>query len=47
MNVDRRGFIGSLGGAAAVAAMSHEARAEALEHYLGPPARRRRCRRRR
>jgi hypothetical protein len=32
-DVDRRAFIASLGGAAAVAAMSHEARADALEHY--------------
>src|SRR5262245_41519778 len=31
--IDRRAFIASLGGAAAVAAMSHEARADALEHY--------------
>jgi len=31
--IDRRAFIASLGGAAAVAAMDHEARAEALEEY--------------
>ena len=31
--IDRRAFIASLGGAAAVAAMGHEERAEALEHY--------------
>src|SRR5688572_28998170 len=31
--VDRRAFIASLGGAAAVAAMGHEERAEALEHF--------------
>jgi hypothetical protein len=31
--VDRRAFIASLGGAAAVAVMGHEERAEALEHY--------------
>ena len=34
MKVDRRGFIASVGGATAVAAMSHEDRAEALEHYM-------------
>ena len=34
MHVDRRKFIASLGGAAAVAAMAHEDRAEALEHYM-------------
>src|SRR5687767_8547613 len=33
MEIDRRAFIASLGGAAAVAAMDHEARADALEHY--------------
>ncbi len=32
--LDRRDFIASLGGAAAVALMSHEARAAALEHAL-------------
>jgi len=32
--LDRRDFIASLGGAAAVALMSHEARADALEHAL-------------
>src|SRR5262249_14735948 len=31
--IDRRAFIASLGGAAAVAMMDHEARAEALEEY--------------
>ncbi len=34
MKLDRRGFFAKLGGAAAVASMSHEARADALEHYL-------------
>tara|TARA_B100000029_G_scaffold82394_2_gene73338 strand:- start:118 stop:900 length:783 start_codon:yes stop_codon:yes gene_type:complete len=34
MKVDRRAFIASVGGASAVAAMSHEGRAEALEHYM-------------
>jgi hypothetical protein len=34
INIDRRAFIASLGGAAAVSLMSHEAKAEALEHYL-------------
>ena len=34
MEIDRRAFIASLGGAAAVAGMSHEAKAEALEHYM-------------
>lgn len=34
MNLDRRLFIASLGGAAAVAGMDHEARAEALEDYM-------------
>lgn len=34
MELDRRLFISSIGGAAAVATMSHEARAEALEHYM-------------
>lgn len=46
MEIDRRLFIASLGGAAAVAGMDHEARAEALEDYmsdqleeaLAPPA---------
>jgi hypothetical protein len=32
--LDRRSFIASLGGASAVALMSHEARADALEHAL-------------
>ena len=31
--IDRRAFIASLGGAAAVSRMSHEARADALEDY--------------
>ena len=34
MEVDRRAFIASLGGVAAVSLMSHEDRAEALEHYM-------------
>ena len=34
MEIDRRLFIASLGGAAAVAGMDHEARAEALEDYM-------------
>jgi hypothetical protein len=34
MEIDRRRFIASLGGTAAVALMSHEARAEALEEYM-------------
>src|SRR5437762_12060273 len=34
MEIDRRAFIASIGGAAAVAAMSHEAKADALEHYM-------------
>lgn len=34
MQLDRRDFFAKLGGAAAVAAMTHEARADALEHYL-------------
>ena len=34
MEIDRRAFIASLGGAAAVALMDHEAKAEALEHYM-------------
>ena len=34
MDIDRRAFIASLGGAAAVALMTHEARADALEHYM-------------
>src|SRR5438128_6610507 len=34
MEVDRRAFIASIGGAAAVATMDHEAKAEALEHYM-------------
>ena len=33
LEIDRRAFIASLGGAAAVASMDHEARADALEHY--------------
>ncbi len=34
MEIDRRAFIASLGGLAAVEAMDSEARAEALEHYM-------------
>lgn len=34
MEIDRRLFFASLGGAAAVAAMDHETRAESLEHYM-------------
>src|ERR1051326_7177983 len=34
MKLDRRDFFATLGGAAAVAAMTHEARADALEHYM-------------
>ena len=34
MEIDRRAFIASLGGAAAVAAMDSEAKADALEHYM-------------
>jgi hypothetical protein len=34
MEIDRRAFIASLGGAVAVAGMDHEAKAEALEHYM-------------
>ena len=34
MEIDRRAFIAGLGGAAAVAAMDHEAKADALEHYM-------------
>lgn len=34
IEIDRRAFIASLGGASAVALMSHEAKAEALEAYL-------------
>jgi hypothetical protein len=34
MEVDRRAFIASIGGAAVVATMDHEAKAEALEHYM-------------
>src|SRR3546814_1813225 len=34
MEIDRRIFIASLGGAAAVSQMSSEARADALEHYM-------------
>ena len=33
LEIDRRAFIASLGGAAAVSAMDHEARADALEHF--------------
>lgn len=34
LKIDRRHFFASAGGAAAVAAMSHEARADALEDYM-------------
>jgi hypothetical protein len=34
MEIDRRAFIASLGGAAVVAGMDHEAKADALEHYM-------------
>jgi len=34
MEIDRRAFIASIGGAAAVAGMSDEAKADALEHYM-------------
>ena len=34
MEVDRRAFIASLGGTAAVSLMDHEAKAEALEHWM-------------
>ena len=34
MHVDRRKCIASVGGAAAVAAMGHEDRAEAFEQYM-------------
>jgi len=34
LEVNRRAFITSLGGAAAVSLLSHEDRAEALEHYM-------------
>src|SRR5260370_6923664 len=34
MEFDRRAFVASLGGAAAVAGMDHEAKAGALEHYM-------------
>src|ERR1051326_5548573 len=34
MEIDRRLFIASLGGASVLASMGHEARAEALEHYM-------------
>ena len=46
MHIDRRAFLATLGSAAVVEAMSSEARADALEHYMiaqldkpaGPPA---------
>src|SRR5262245_39870755 len=42
MKLDRRDFFAKLGGAAAIATMTHEARADALEHYMmaaaAPPA---------
>lgn len=34
LEIDRRAFIASLGGVTAVSLMSHEDRAEALEHYM-------------
>ena len=34
MDLDRRSFLASLGGAAAIEAMPHEERADALEHYM-------------
>ena len=34
MKIDRRSFIAGLGGVAAVSAMSSEAKADALEHYM-------------
>ena len=34
LEVDRRAFFASLGGAGAVAAMSPEAKADALEHHM-------------
>ncbi|MDR0780861.1 MAG: hypothetical protein LBF16_09245 [Pseudomonadales bacterium] len=34
LSIDRRTFISRLGGVAAVGLMSHEAKADALEHYL-------------
>ena len=34
MEVDRRAFIASLGGTAAVSLMDHEAKAEAMEHWM-------------
>ena len=34
MEIDRRAFLVSIGGVAAVEAMDPEARAEALEHYM-------------
>ena len=34
IKIDRRAFLGTLGTASAIGAMSHEARAEAVEHYM-------------
>ena len=34
IGIDRRAFFASLGGVTAVSLMSHEDRAEALEHYM-------------
>ena len=34
MNIDRRAFLEALGGASAIALMSDEAKADALEHQL-------------
>ena len=35
MEINRRAFVASLGGTAAVALMSPEEKADALEHYMG------------
>ena len=34
MEIDRRAFVSSLGGAAAVALMTPDQKADALEHYM-------------
>jgi phage terminase large subunit GpA-like protein len=34
MDIDRRAFIASLGGTAVVSMMDHEAKAEAMEHWM-------------
>ena len=36
MEIDRRAFIASLGGTAAVSLMDSEAKADALEHWMEP-----------